>query len=178
MNKVTMNTETLERLLIDRASGELPPDTAALLDAYLKSTSQAAGIAAVTDETLLLAKQALAPSSEPVLPPPSFDRPLRILEHENKPDWRLAQWACGMAACFIGGLVLGSFLMRAPTPPALRTPVVANQTVAQAAPAQNGFWSISRLHEAASSATPAAPKDRLIWESPVKKPQINRNYAN
>ena len=31
-----MDPTTLERLLIDRRLGELPPDTAVLLDAYLQ----------------------------------------------------------------------------------------------------------------------------------------------
>ena len=173
-----MNTETLERLLIDRASGELPPDTAALLDAYLQSTPSAAAAAAAIEETLLLAKQAVAPSSEPALPPPSFDRPLRILERESKPDLRLAQWAYGMAACFAGGLLLGWFLMRPPIEPRRRELAIISQAPAQTVAAAPGFWSISRLYQPDSTAAPAPRKDQLIWESPVKKPQISRNYDN
>jgi anti-sigma factor RsiW len=178
MNEITMNTEALERILIDRATGELPPDTAALLDAYLQSTPPAAEAAAAIEETLFLAKQALRPSSEPALPPPTFARPLRILERESKPDWRLAQWAYGMAACFAGGLVLGWFLMRTPGMPPHRQAIVVNQPPAQTVAAASGFWSISRLYQAASAVAPVARKDQLIWESPVKKPQFNRNYDN
>lgn len=173
---MSMNAETLERLLIDRECGELPSDTSELLEAYLQAAPQAATTVAAIEETLHLAKQALAPSSQPVLPRASCARPPRIIELKSKSDWRLAQWAYGMAACFIGGLVLGWFVTRATVLPPHHAPAVANQPASQPVAVASGFWSASRIYKAASTAAPASANDQLIWESPVKKPQINRSY--
>jgi anti-sigma factor RsiW len=168
-----MNAETLERLLIDRASGELPPDTSELLEAYLQATPQNAAAADAIKETLLLAKKSLTPSSTPALPPPDFVRPTIFSVPANSPNWRFAQWAYGMAACFIGGLVLGWFVTRAPVQPPQRAPIVINQPASQPVAVASGFWSASRLYQAASTAPAVSTRSRIFWESPVRQPQIN-----
>jgi anti-sigma factor RsiW len=175
-----MNPEALERLVIDRASGELPPDTAALLEDYLQTVPPAAEAAARIEQTLLLAKQALASPREMTLPAPSFDRPLRVLERETAPDWRLAQMAWGMAACFVGGLLVAWLLLRAPAPTLAPAPsrqlaavTPATSAAAPAVAAESGFWSVARLYQATLRSASPPTHSRLIWESPVKQPQIN-----
>ena len=62
-----MNNEVLERLLIDRAAGELPPDVEELLEAHLEQDPMARNEAAEIGETLRLAL-AGQPASEVLLP--------------------------------------------------------------------------------------------------------------
>jgi len=51
-----MNTETLRALLVDRQLGELPPDIAELLDAYLAAVPAARAEAESTAHTMSIAR--------------------------------------------------------------------------------------------------------------------------
>ena len=53
-----MNPELLERLLIDRALGQLSPDVVALLSEHLGKNPQIAKLADELDETVMLATNA------------------------------------------------------------------------------------------------------------------------
>jgi len=145
-----MNQEIIERLIIDKASGELPLDTAALLDAWLVCEPGAKAEAVKIEETLRLAKRALAGKVEHTLLRPKFRRPVWL------------RWAAGMAACFLAGLGLGLLPLRHPTqtPPA--------EYFAEANDA--GFWSARRLH--ATGLTIKVQSSKLIWKSPVTRPQL------
>jgi anti-sigma factor RsiW len=169
-----MNPEALDRLLIDRAVGELPPDTSALLEAYLQTDPDASKQAVQLEKTMRLAKKALTPSPEPALPVPAFNRPLRVVEDKSAPVRLLPQWAYGMAACFISGLAVGWFMIHPPAKPSPReTFVAARVAPLAAAPAESGFWSVSRLSRLNSTAVATtSPQHQLIWTSPVKKPQL------
>jgi anti-sigma factor RsiW len=151
-----MNEEIIERLLIDKASGELPADASALLDAWLAREPDARAQARQIDDTLRLAKLALAGPAETALLRPRF----------QPPAW--FRRAALMAACFAAGLGLGLFL--------LRQPALAPPAASFAAASDAGFWSSSRLR-ASSSITGApgakfsAQGARLIWKSPVTRPQ-------
>jgi anti-sigma factor RsiW len=144
-----MNQEIIERLVIDRASGELTPDTAALLEDLLGREPAAQAEAAKIEETLRLAKRALAGAEDRAVLRPSFRSPVWV------------RWAAGMAACFLAGLGLGLLPVRqrAVAPPA---PVFATASDA-------GFWSARRLHVIGSNFK--VQGSRLIWKSPVTKPQ-------
>ncbi|MGA2175017.1 MAG: hypothetical protein ABSH38_08565 [Verrucomicrobiota bacterium] len=145
-----MNQEIVERLVIDKASGELTPDAAALLEAWLEREPGAKAGAAEIDETLRLAKRALGGAEEHAVLRPKF----------RSPAW--PRWAAGMAACFLAGLGLGLLPLRQPT---VAPPAENFATVNDA-----GFWSARRLH--VSSSTSKVQGSRLIWKSPVTKPQL------
>jgi len=167
-----MNPDTLERLLIDRDARELPPDTLELLSAYLETKPEAAREASQIEETLRLAKDALTPRHQPALPPRSFKSELRVLEH-NEPSGRFLRRALAMAACFVCGLFAGWFWLRAnvPAPEVVEKRVAVAQIPAPSAVQKSAFWSVDRLYRSELTPRPS-PSSGLVWESPVKQPQL------
>ena len=91
-----MKPETLERLLIDRACGELSEDVLELLEAQLAAHPE---MARDIDDTVALARRALQPARPHALPPPRFVVKPTV-------SWRVPIWAVGMAACFAAGAIL------------------------------------------------------------------------
>ena len=167
-----MNHETLERLFIDCASGELSPDVAALLDAYVRHEPELAGEAEQIRETLSLAKLALAESPTPPLPEIDFSaEPALAAAEPNRP--KLPTWAygIGMAACFVGGLVIALLVLPAKNPAPVAKISLDKQPVATTSPVSS-FWSIQHLHPNAMIASSGG--DQVIWKSPVRKPEIRR----
>jgi hypothetical protein len=161
-----MNEDVLERLMMDRALGELPADAATLLDAYL--AGQHATLTERSREfadTVELATKALHPRQPQSLPA------LKALPFSRRPDmlspWRLAQ----MAAALVIGFLIGLTLLRQ-TAPRHRPPVVvvsATQTAPAVTPASS-LWSPRRWIDERRSSSPKEP--RLLWSSPVQKPQL------
>jgi anti-sigma factor RsiW len=169
--RTIMDIETLERLLIDRAAGELPPDTTALLDAFLEKEPELAALALRTDETIRLAKQVLDAPRPVRLPPLKTAALLRGRERTSVARrWR-NDWAYGMAACFAAGLVAGLLVLREMTLPVARPPARNGGTVAQATPVESEFWSVQNLRSQNRNASPGV-HSQLIWDSPVRKPEI------
>jgi len=115
-----MRPETLERLLIDRAVGELSDDVNELLDAWLAGPPNA-GVEFA--ETVALAQQALRPAKPVVLPPPTYSAKRHV-------TWRVPVWAVGMAACFVAGLAVARLGSHPPQLAKAEPPA----RVAQAAP--------------------------------------------
>jgi len=152
-----MKSDVLERLLIDRAAGELAPDVEELLECHLQQEPAARREAAEIGETLRLARLALAGLPAVALP-------------AVRPSWRAAPWAWAMAACFVCGLSLGIFAARGrgELPRAASAP--SRETAAMAAADEPGFWSARRLR---AGLPPAAVKagSWIIWKSPVQKPE-------
>ena len=145
--------------MIDRAVGELPPDVAELLGAYLLQNPAARKEAAQIGETLRLARLALAGQPEVRLPAP-------------KPSWHVPNWAWRMAACFVCGLSIGIFAMHGRNePPRVTAAVPAHETAVATTADETGFWSARRLRASLPSVTVKA-EDRIIWKSPVRKPEI------
>jgi anti-sigma factor RsiW len=154
-----MKNEVLERLLIDRAVGELPPDVAELLGAYLLRDPAARKEAAQIGETLRLARLALAGQPEVRLTAP-------------KPSWLAPNWAWRMAACFVCGLSIGIFTMRGRNePPRVIAAIPSQPVAAKTIVDEPGIWSASRFRAALPSVAVKA-EDRIIWKSPVRKPEI------
>ena len=153
-----MKSDVLERLLIDGGAGELSPDVQELLEAHLEREPAARSEAAEIEETLRLAKLALACEPVILLPRPQRSR-------------RLPSWAWAMAACFVCGLSLGIYVARARIAPPLAASVPSRQTAATTLPREPGFWSVSRLR-AVLPPVPAKTENRIVWKSPVKKPEI------
>jgi hypothetical protein len=167
-----MNQEILERLLIDRASGELTPDVSALLKHCLAREPALALAAKETEEALRLAKQAMTLPVAPRLPEPGFRKvAMLVYPREFSARRQAPLWALGMAACFLGGLLSGGILLSGRQLPS--APEIAAQTsvIAKTAPAQSGFWSIDRLVAKDAAARPVAASP-LIWKSPVRTPEL------
>jgi anti-sigma factor RsiW len=152
-----MKSDVLERLLIDRAAGELSPDVAELLEDHFQHEPAARREAAEIDETLRLARLALV--NEKVIPLPA-----------RHPSQRVPMLAWAMAACFVCGLSLGVFTPRGGNgiPPIASAP--PPRTTA-AVPDGSGFWSVRRLRAAGPAAARKA-QTSLVWKSPVRKPDI------
>jgi anti-sigma factor RsiW len=153
-----MKNDVLERLLIDRAAGELSPDVEELLEAHLQQEPAARREAAEIEETLRLARLALAGQPAVALP-------------GSRTSWRVPSWAWAMAACFVCGLSLGIFSARDRSA-APRTASIPNRETAAITTAdESGFWSARRLRAGMSPVT-VKTENRVIWKSPVEKPEI------
>ncbi|MGH7967936.1 MAG: hypothetical protein ACREIC_04330, partial [Limisphaerales bacterium] len=94
-----MNSDVLERLLIDHDAGELSPDVEELLENHLRQDPAARSKAAEMSETLQLARLALA--GEPLIALP-----------RRQPAWSIGTWAWGVAACLLCAGLLGLFAIR------------------------------------------------------------------
>jgi hypothetical protein len=170
-----MNQEMLERLLVDRALGALPPDVEALLDAYLEMESARAPLRGEIDETVRLARQALAPPRPLSLPPLKLvPTPERTTAGTRRRTW----WPAELAAAFVLGLGLGPWVWHQSHPAASRTEIAAVAAVEavghsfDATTRSPAFWSMARLTDAGSK-IPLSPRPRISWTSPVRKPQLN-----
>ncbi|MGP8199204.1 MAG: anti-sigma factor family protein [Limisphaerales bacterium] len=153
-----MKSDVLERLLIDRAAGELAPDVEELLEAHLEREPAARREAAEIEETLRLARLALAGQKVVELP-------------ETRPAWRAPSWAWAMAACFVCGLLLGIFALRGRIATLAIASVPSQPSPAMTTADESGFWSARRLRAGLSSMN-VKTENRVIWKSPVEKPQI------
>lgn len=132
-----MNLETLERLLVDRACGELSEDAAELLEAYLAGHPGPVGNE--IEDTVALARLALKSEKPTPLPEPRYAVKARI-------GWSVSAWAIGMAACFAAGMLLTRFTLR----PASGPPEA----------------------QVAQALALAAPREQVVWTSPVRMPFI------
>ncbi len=169
-----LNTETIERLLIDRQLGELSEDSSALLDAYLRT---APGMAAGENELariLQLAGHALRTtgSASDSLSLPGLDLPRmrQAMTRPRPPRWLsrfspLLAAAAIMSAFFLGGRfpvgrdgILLPAKDRSPsTPPAV------------AAGPDEGIWSVGR-YEPSRAGRSRASTQLLRWTSPLLSP--------
>ena len=153
-----MTGDCLQRLLMDRELNEMPSDTAALLDAYLKERPGAEAESTEIRDTLNVARRATAirrPSADE-LPPLQLNRPAL---HAGSLRW---QQVLALAACLIVGFWLGRAGPRS-------GPLEEAGTIVQAQAENEDFWSIRRLsaHAGESNSTP-----RVRWTSPSAWPRI------
>jgi anti-sigma factor RsiW len=140
-----MNNDVLERVLLDRAVGEMPDDTQQLLEAYLAVDMDAQRLAAETDGALDYARRALATPRERL-------RPLDLSKIESAARRSRARkrgaFALQLAACVAVGLVLGlTFPRESPAPEAKGVSVsapVAGEDVAASEPGAQ-FWESARM---------------------------------
>jgi anti-sigma factor RsiW len=174
-----MKPEMLETLLLDRALGELPPEVAALLDAHLAQTPDAAIRAAEFADTLQLARTAVAAPRET---PRALDLERLRRAHRAQHSATRRSEILRLAACLALGLGLG-WLARTPSPHTViaaatprPVPVVSVPTPPPAAAPTTRFWSVARLiaEERAQSATENRSDNRfeLHWNSPTKQPRL------
>lgn len=161
-----MNTQTMERLLIDKRMGELSPDTAQLLDAYLALTPDSAALAAEIDTVLELAGRALEPavrdSAEDLPPFPAH--PANALGRTRREKGWVRPIA--VAAAIVLAFFLGTRTATSPQiAPADRSEMVVHS--ANPTSSDEQFWSVNRYasrHRAAQRA--------IEWNSPLFWPRI------
>ena len=154
-----MNKEVLERLLMDRAVGELPPDVEVLLEDHLDEHPEARKEAVAIGETVRLARQALAGQPAEVLP-------------AREPAWYRPSWAWGMAACFVGGLCLGLLGARGgKTQPAVSASLPNGDRPMVTTVSEPGFWSARRFRVGLSASSTKTERP-VIWKSPIRKPEL------
>jgi len=162
-----MNKTTLDALLIDRALGALPPETEALLDAYLE---QSPAIAAALDKTcdaVNLARAAFDHETAPALP--SFHAP--VLARRRKLHRRSLQ-VIGLAATLAIGFFFGQYHLGRPpaSVPDSRRAVIESVPAPKAA----GIWSITpeRLTRTKKRSS------NWKWHSPVQQPRLTTQEMN
>lgn len=171
---MTLKPETLERILFDRSLGELAPDVAALLRAYLEDRPQDDRLAKKTDHTVELARHAMVDGSETTvadLPPPSF---LRGEGRTRRAKRSPRHWLGTISAAAM--IVFAFWLGTQGT--ATRLVNKTQQGIGQPEPLRRmttgttiGFWSVARLHQSIShSATRNRGATR--WPGPLRRPQI------
>lgn len=155
-----MNTEVLERLLIDHDAGELSPDVEALLEHHLRQDPLARRKAAELDETLRLARLALTGAQTGISP-------------FRRPDRGIRTWALGVAACLLFTFQLGVVAIRERHGSPLVTDSIPARTVAaEPTGGDSGFWSAERLRAAVSASRPEVA-EHFYWKSPVRKPELS-----
>ena len=169
-----MDSETLEKLMIDRALGAMPPDCEILLAAYLETRPDAAAECRTIEQTIELARRALADGSATTLP--AF--PAERLREAQRTDglWRMTRAAVGIAASVVIGFGMHAVFFPARTP---ETGTAGSGIVANRGPEKQieqvsedaGFWSGERLREQAAD-VPRTGTTRLVWDSPVRVPRI------
>lgn len=168
-----MKLEELDRLLIDRAAGELAPEVAALLDEHLAHDPTAACRAAELHATMQLARAAVAVRAPESLPPLRPFAPVPI--RESRARRALGGEWLRLAAAIVVGLSVGTGVgleLRAPERgPAIvaasPAAVASAETPERAVPATR-FWSASRrtaelLQPAARQAGGAAGLSAPRW---------------
>ena len=153
-----MKNDVLERLLIDSAAGELSPDVKELLEAHLQQEPAARREAAEIEQTLRLARLALAGQPAVALP-------------ASRPFSGVPSWAWAMAACFVCGFSLGIFAVRDGSALPRTASVPGRETAAIMTADESGFWSAHRLR-AGLSLVGVKAENRVIWKSPIEKPEI------
>ena len=168
-----MNTETLDRLLMDRALGALPPDADALLAAYLDHDSASATRAQEFDAAAAAARRLFQQPASAGLP--AFPA-LRIHKVEQaRQRLRIVRHAAGLAAALVLGLGLGiGFSSGGVQVSSEEAATVSHEPrwASAAAPGrpQPGFWSTQRLYHDAHEAR-RSESVRVIWDSAVSLPK-------
>lgn len=169
-----MNAETLDRLLMDRALGGLPPDVEALLEAWLAQNPGQRERAGEFETAAATARAALRSELPTALPPLPQVRIAKLLEARRRIVW--VRNVASLAAVLVLGVGLGALLTRGSWAPGGETNVSAGAPVIVAvthpAPqSTGGFWSAARL---ARTAQKAQQNDnvRWIWESPARRPKL------
>lgn len=172
-----MKPETLEALLLDRALGELPPETGELLDAYLAQNPAAADRAESYRATTALARQALAAGAPCRAATSAPSARVSPCPWRGVPSWtELSR----LAACVALGGVIGWLVPRGGPAEAGSVPSVTAAPVAMvsgaldAASSSKPFWSVGalagRIDQRATDELADRPY-RLRWDSPARMPR-------
>jgi len=171
-----MDRETLERLMTDRALGGLPPDTEALLAAYLADKPAARAMSEGIEQAVAGAKAALGdppPEQVPAFPAGAIRRAA------SNRRWAFAGRMASLAACVLIGIGVHAAWMGS-KPRGVERPgpaVVVNEGTEtspigmRSGSESPGFWSARRWYEQAGQRRPESGR-RMIWDSPLSTPRI------
>jgi hypothetical protein len=167
-----LEREMLEKLVLDRALGALTPEAARLLEAYGEGDARVGELEREYEQTVGLARRALAEAREPALPP--FPAERIAAEARRRRLWRITRNAGALAACVLIGLMGGMRWSTVPTPPVEAVSAVAmrGENGRGGVPDEtrgSGFWSSQRIHKQAQAASAGRPAG--LWRSPVQMPQ-------
>jgi hypothetical protein len=166
-----MNTETLERLLMDRALGELPEDSAKLLESYLALRPEHARLAIEIEEMIVQARRVLRPETqrktEP-LPPRRIVRSPR-----GSTALPIHTWARRLAvAAAIGvSFYLGTWYEPKPRLDGPETSQRMGRKDRLASGRPSNFWAVETWRRVdRPMGPPRSP--RFEWSSPVSRPIV------
>jgi len=158
----------LERLIMDRSLGELPAETAALLEDYLEARPEASLLAQQVESTLRAARLAMAPSC---LTSPDRLPPLRRVVRKAPAAfgrrwpswWRPISVAAAMVLAFLAGARV--------SPRPVSVPLIVSYALMPRHDADNteGFWSLRRADRSVASPARQLP---VIWTNPTIWPRI------
>jgi anti-sigma factor RsiW len=167
-----MKTEMLDRLLFDRALGELTPEVAALLEEYLAQNPTAARRALELTATVQLARSAVAlPRETPC--PLDLDR-LRRAEQVESRKVRSAE-IFRLAVCLAIGLTVGWLTRSTPEKIAIDTAAIGtpSDSPREAPTPSADFWSRTRLAAEHHASPPERTNHRghLRPDTPFKTPR-------
>ena len=168
-----MDANTMERLLIDKRLGELPPDTEQLLHAYLRLAPGGEAAAAEIDGVISLASQALRqePLAAPdTLPPLSISEAVRRKRPPRSAGLSGGIRPLAMAAALVLAFLLGMRQSSVRSTASLdRSPRIAHVMSVTAEGAE--FWSVAKYVSDRSAGRPSKG-DRVEWRSPLVWPQF------
>ena len=162
-----MNRDTLEKLMIDRRMGELRPESATLLDAYLDMSPADQATARSIDETINLMKEAVGPIQRDSLAMPPLVAPCAtIIKHPST----LRIWAprLAVAAAIALAFVLGD--SRDWIVPQHQAEKSSQYLMADRdSSSQHSIWSIDRLR---SKPVSESHGKNISWTSTAAWPQL------
>jgi hypothetical protein len=170
---MSLDSETLERLVIDRELGELSGDAAALLESYLAQRPvQGAGLRSI-EETVRVARELLLPvgnAETEALPKPRFMRatPARLRFGDA-----LRGGIVGFAAA--AAIALAVWMGFAPTrislPQQVSQQMIVSNVHHETAQESGGFWNVNDLRRGLAS-RPSGDTNKIEWTGPITRPKI------
>lgn len=192
-----MTPETLETLLLDRALGALPAETAALLEVYLAHDADAATRAhalVTTVQDARAALQAARPRESGAARLPAFPRQQVAAARRHRAAWRMGAQSAALAACVLLGLGIGwslrgqpfvqagdgkSAAMHSPGGDGRATPAGHSFAVESESPAakrlarvENRFWSVVGAWQRRSGALPRALRANWTWNMKTRSTRV------
>ncbi|MEE8171094.1 MAG: hypothetical protein V3T70_11165 [Phycisphaerae bacterium] len=168
-----MESEVLERLMIDRSLGALAADSEALLDAYLADRPGARREAAAYARTADLVGRSLPASLPAKLP--AFPRATLAAGERVFRRWRLVRQGAALAACVVIGVGLGAGGFRAPLVdsgvPHPQAGARVGAVPVQAPPNAAQVWSVRRWTDRVRGSSRSGAVG-VKWHSPISRPWI------
>ncbi|MBI5762287.1 MAG: hypothetical protein HZA51_02045 [Planctomycetes bacterium] len=161
-----MNTESLERLLIDRHLGELSDDAECLLDEFISNSPEAQAAAVAISATLRTAARAMSvhPNESAPLPPlASLPADLPPLVFRTSLARRFAVAAAIVLSFWLGGR------LHAPLPRINSDAIPPITQISDASP--ENVWSL-RHHSSRPGSNRNSVATHIQWTSPVAKPLL------
>ena len=148
-----MDAEILEKLILDQALGQLPPETMALLEAYLAHDADARTQMAAYEKVTTMATRAIAENAPATMPSRTFPAAALKRRHVVR---RASRWGAAAAACIAAGFLVGRWNGAEVRHEVPNLPEISAQGGKEAATPARGnigvpdFWSQQRLRALAA----------------------------